>query len=289
LLPDNYLGLSGLQKQEALWNKVKSSRYEHLPEMTFRSDDELDPYGTGMHWLHLLHAGFDLAGAFAENGDEMLEGRIKVIHMFGSAAAVDFVADGSSPYTGLLRGGGPGLIRLSLAVPLKSTGQFIPGMALKLFVDGSPSRNVVAMEKLEGQGDDHNYFAHAFTNWLPDPVDTNTKVGRWMFERAVQDAIHLRVDHLANISSRGEPVDPWFAPEQLIFKPLITMDSNCTDFREELAKIPGGTELYQVYGRTVPLQNPEIYIGKIVTTSEFVAGPYEDELLYFQHDGAILK
>ena len=117
-LPANYQSLSAEEKQALLWKEIESSRYAKLPLMTFSSDRHLDPNGTGRHWLKLLRSGFNLGGAFTNQGDELAQGRIKVIHMFGAAAAVEFVPARQPAFTGLLADAGPALVRLSLALPL---------------------------------------------------------------------------------------------------------------------------------------------------------------------------
>lgn len=101
--------------------------------------------------------------------------RLKQVHGLGTLAPGRLVIDSSSVYSGLLAAGAsvPLLIRFSLANPvhnLKTADarglplEFIPGIGVKLLVDGRRSENFVAMESLAGQSDLHNFFLHDFSN-----------------------------------------------------------------------------------------------------------------------------
>lgn len=89
----------------------------------------------------------------------LLGSRKKLIHSVGSVAQVKFVpTDNKEGYTGLFNGADHGLIRLSIAAkpkynkptPEGAEVNFIPGFGLKLFKDGLPSSNVVAMYAVDG-------------------------------------------------------------------------------------------------------------------------------------------
>lgn len=282
-LPACYQAFSAKEKQELLWQHISENAYGDLPA--------LDSAG-GPSLRELFFSG--IGNAFTHPHDEIASKRTKVIHKFGSAVKIRFVADPNSVYTGIFRSGALGIARLSLALPFQGDGRgnFVPGLALKLFVDGQASKNLTVMEKLEGQGSDTNYFKSVFTNILPDPKATTTKFGTWVFEGFVENAIHLQVDHVAQILSDGQAVASVKAPYQLLFQPAngIAIDSKASDFRDELAKIPAGTALYDVYGKeTDEAGSPVTKIGTIITDSEFVSSQYGDETLYFQHAGTALK
>ena len=181
---------------------------------------------------------------------------------------------------------------MSLALPFKTGDDFVPGLAVKFLVDGIPSRNITVMEKLEGQGKDTNYFKAHFTNILPNPDTVATKFGNFAFERFVEDAIHLDVAHVASVGADGKKVASPKAPYQLILIPAqgLSTSSTSPDFRLELAKIPVGTVLYEVWGKELNTGGSPIHkIGTLISTSAFVAGAYEDETLYFQHAGTEVK
>lgn len=87
------------------------------------------------------------------------------------------IGEASNPWTGLLapignETGVPLLLRFSIANPVAHTVEvgnksllleFIPGLGIKFLVDGSRSIDLVAMESLAGQGNDHNYFKYEFS------------------------------------------------------------------------------------------------------------------------------
>lgn len=278
-LPACYQELAAEQKQAALWTEIAAQPYAQLPAL----DEGGGPtpgqiFGSGIH------------GAFTSPTDEIVEGRKKIIHKWGSAVQVTLDADPRSPFTGLFATGAPGIARLSLALPFTPGGAFVPGLALKLFVDGGPSVNLTVMEQLEGQDADTNYFRSVFTNILPDPKTAKTKFGTWAFEGFVENAIHLGVEHVAAVGLKGERVDAPVAPYQLLFKPLTAISSRADDFRVELAKLAPGTALYEIFGKMGPEKNsPVARIGVLRTTSAFVASRYGDEKLYFQHAGTSVK
>lgn len=279
---DDYQTKTAAEKREITWRKIVEAPYEKLPEMTFV------PTGgwTVVHTTRTIRDAAHLGQAFDHVGDEMPVGRTKVIHAYGSSVAVDFVAASGHPFTGLFRTGAVGIARLSLGTPHASTGSFVPGLGLKLFVDGRPSKNMHVMEKLEGQDQNQNYFAHAFTNKLPEPMSTATKVGDWYFSRFVKNPIFLTVDHVASVEANGQAVFQTVAPSQIFFVPAqdLKISETGPDFRLELNRIPVGTKLYDVYG-TLGESEERILIGAVVTQSEFVASEYSDKKLYFQHEG----
>lgn len=278
-LPADFESNSAATKQQVLWSKVLRDRYTQLPPMVmFQPEDSKVEFG---------HSAVQLGQSFDNPGYEIPEGRVKIIHRYGSVAEIEWIAEPNSPYSGLFKTGAIGLARLSLALPWKTVGKFVPGMALMLLVDNQPAKNIVAMNQLEGQAQDQNYFAKRFTNLLPDPTEKATIAGRHYFELFVKDAIHLNVNHVASVTRDGTPEAEPRAPFQLIFQPAagLALDSNAEDFRLEMAKLPAGTVLYDVYAIAEPGGTDEVLIGHVVSRSEFVASDYGDRRLYFRHEG----
>lgn len=280
-VPANYESLSAEQKQSILWKNISEKPYAELPALT-------GPDGSKFAFSFKT-----LDRAFTNKGDEFQTNRIKVIHQWGSAVKVEFKTSGNTPYTGLFKDGAVGIARLSLALAFVDEGDaFVPGMAVKFLVDGQPSQNIFVMEKLEGQKRDTNWFKETFTNILPNPASFKTWVGQQVFEQFVEDAIHLNVNHVASVTRTGQTVDRPVAPFQLLVKPAVglKLPSDSADFRKDLATLPAGTVLYDVFGKDTSAKNSVVRrIGQIVTTSEFVSSEYEDKLLYFQHAGAKLE
>lgn len=276
-LPPDYQGLNAQEKQQVLWRNIAASPYGQMPALNFRGGPTL---------RQIFFSG--IANAFTSPVDEIVSTRSKIIHKWGSAVLVEFRPASGHPYTGIFASGAHGVARLSLALPFQPGGEFVPGLAVKFLVDGQPSLNVTVMEKLEGQGTDTNYFRAPFSNILPDPEKLGTKFGTFAFERFVEDAIHLDVNHLSAVSANGTAVEKPRAPYQLIFQPAPgqSISSTSPDFRAELAKIPAGTSIYEIYGKDTQNAGSAVYkIGELVTSSAFVASAYEDEILYFQHAG----
>lgn len=280
--------LTAAQKQQIVWSKISAQAYAKLPEMVFFPPDR---------WLAHAKRGVAFASAAASLGksfdhasDEMPEGRVKVIHAYGSSVRIAFIPKTEHPFTGLFKSGAIGVARLSLATPMVDTGTFVPGMAIKLFVDGQPSKNMHIMQRLEGQGDNRDFFKHTFTNKLPQPETKTTQYGAKYFARFVEDPIFLTVNHVAAYQADGTKEAVVKAPYQLFLRPAgVHLPESAADFREELTKIPEGSALYEVYGTYSANTTTPIHIGTIVTTSQFIASEYSDKTLYFQHEGAVRR
>lgn len=283
---DPYQTLTALEKQQIVWQKISSQPYATLPPMTFFSADDWK----ALHAARIARAASSLGKSFDHVSDEMPEGRVKMIHAYGSAALVEFVADKAHPFTGLFKSGALGLVRLSLGTPMASTGNFVPGMAIKLFVDGVPSKNMHVMQTLEGQGDNRDFFKHTFTNKLPEAASRATKIGAGHFGGFVENPIFLKVDHVASVQANGTREEDVVAPYQLFFRPAdVHLPEGAADFRAELAKVPPGSKLYDVFAAYSQYTKTRVFIGTLVTRSNFVSSEYSDKVLYFQHEGAIRR
>ena len=211
----------------------------------------------------------------------MPDGRKKGIHTYGSTVAIEFVADGDSPFTGLYRGVSYGLARLSLAAkPTADTS--VPGIGIKFLVDGKPSLNFVAMYSLDGQPT-YNFFANSFTTVISPPSSGVLKILGAAFATATQDPTKVDTAYLAKVTKEGEAVEAPVAPISLKLVPNkdLAFDNAPHEVRDDLGTIAAGTTLYQVWGITS--DNQSIYIGRIVTTSRFVASKFGDEKLFFRH------
>ena len=279
-LPENYQSLTAIEKQTYLWDqRITPSQWYSFP-----------PIGGG-NWASLVKGLYSLVNlrlkmrlqqSFTHAADEIPKGNIKFIHPSGSVAKIKFVATKDSPYVGIYRGG-IGLARLSLALDPKLAGSYTPGMALKFFIDGYPSVNIQVMNSLNGQGENHNFFAKTFSNIIPEPEGITLNFLKLAFQLAVKNPLHLSVDHLSYRRTDGSQEKETLSPYQLFFIPIqtnIIAENSTLDFRKSLADIPIGTHLYRVessQGRAV------IHIGDLYTTSEFIASEYGDCQLFFQH------
>jgi hypothetical protein len=289
-LPPNYQNLTAGQKQDILWSKILENPYP---------DDKL-PNGN-LSPVQLLMPSYD-EKSFTHDGDEMIPGRTKLIHTYGSAGKVELQIFPNSSYTGLFKAGSTniGIARLSLA--LQDDNNFTPGMAVKILINGKPSINLIAMFSVNGQGKNKNFFEKVFTNYIPPAQGIVLKALAIAFREAIRmlpgdqcdkplDEGKLPLYTPASVDSNGTVNANPKAPSVINFhpNPAIAWDPNTkNDVRINLANVPVGSVLYTV---AVKLQenSPEEVIGQLVLRSKFVASEYEDKNLYFQHSSKSSK
>lgn len=274
-LPSYYQELSATEKQNLLWNNILASNAEHGQPSTTQN-------GWGAA-LKKIKAFFTLKTTFDHENDEIHHGRIKIIHANGSVAKIKFNPSSNHPFTGIFQTGGMGLARLSLAVNPEQSG-YVPGLAIKFLIDNQPSLNIVAMNSLEGQGEDWNFFAKNFTTTIAHAQSFTVKILEQVFKWTHNPANDLPVSHLAEIETNGDLVAEPVSPRMLTLVPAKTVQTQInlqsrTDFRTSLSAIPAGT-LYEVYGN---LNGVEYHIGSLVLDSPLVASEYGDRELFFQH------
>ena len=279
------------QKTDAMWNeKIIPTRYSQLPPLT----------GVGFFdFLKLANSSFTIK-ALTTNGDELEEGRRKLVHAFGAEARLrlEILPGAADSYSGIFQSGSECLIgRFSMAnKPTASTST--PALALKFFIDGeNASVNLHLMYSVDGQ-EGHNFFAQAFSNILPPAQSYATRqLDKFFSEVAVEFGAkdpnpgRLTLEHVSGKLANGQPVAKPITPYQLIFKPtaatqaLMQESSADDDFRIKLATLPVGQTLYDIY--TLPENEPAGNakpLGQLVLTSPVVSSRYGDETLYFQHN-----
>jgi hypothetical protein len=258
-----------------------------------------------------VRALFAQSKAFDHSADEMDAGRHKIIHVHGSAAAVAFQTNngfgpkafgetGPRPrYSGLLAPGQqiPGILRIGeVGVPL---GDPIFGAALKLFVDGQPSRNIHGMTRINGQPNRREPFALPVTNMLLFNQGTNRGIVGVlkMLQMVKPDSLQVPIDHFARIMPDGRdlfegvsyPHEVSFTPEPRVADAVhqLLADNPTMDIRQAFRAIPVGTVLYRVTARRNGpggVCNDFVEIGRVVLVSPLVASPYEDQTLFFRHN-----
>lgn len=277
-LPQDYESKSADDKLRVLWNdRILPTQYTTT----------LAPWPfVGLGVLKKLLVA-DLTVSLDRTADEMPPGRPKIVHSLGSVVKIEFIADASSPYTGMYKGG-VGLARLSLAQE-PGTNAFTPGIALKLLADGKPSENILAMLSIDGQGTNFDFFANTFSNVIPNAVGFGSKLVVGVFSKASNTPGHLDVNGFAMRDRKGRSVASPVAPEQLQFVPAASVkavprrNSPDVDFRVDLAAIPEGTTLYEVFAVRTIGERP-VRIGAIVTRSPVTASRFGDEALFFKHE-----
>ena len=173
-------------------------------------------------------------------------------------AALENAAGGIKPTaTGFLAGCVYGMVRLSIAVPypLKIPGRppfgFVPGIGLKCFVDGKPSRNLLFMDTMEGQGDDLNFFRNTLSSILSPSHRAETAALAALFEGIEQQAFVLPTAGLADIRRDGsaEP-HPWIPLQLHLVATTMALESHRVydDFRADLiAGLGPGDAIYTIF------------------------------------------
>lgn len=274
-LPEDYETWYAHQKLDYLWaEKITPTLYEELPELS------------GQGWFDILKSLktlTNLGDSFDHVSDEIPEGREKIIHAYGSVAKAYLRITHDTPYTGLFKGAS-GLMRMSLASSPDSIG-FTPGMALKLFIDQQPSANVQVMQSVDGQGENHNFFEHTFTNILPEPEGLVLKMVFAFFSLFVDEPLNLPLQHFGFFTASGLAVDQPASPTQILFVPTeaVQMDEDSeADFRVALQEIEANTVIYTVLVKAEAESDPEP-LGELINTSGFVSSQYADENLFFKH------
>lgn len=272
---------SGGALRDFIWSqRIVPSAYSTLPESN----------GGWRNNLKALRAFATLGKTFDHDGDELPSSRegFKLFHPFGSVLKIQYQSREGHPFTGLLADRDvPGLMRLSLGAPEKS-GTFIPGTAIKLFIDGHDSANAVFLgEKtgVDGQQPEKNFFAQAFTNALPKPRGLVTKIAGFiigLFNKG--NSLFIPVDHFGRRGADGTLAAAPTTPYKLLLKPAegLSNASNTTrEFREELADLRAG-KIFEVFAAQGP-GTPLIHVGDIEATTTPVASEYGDKGLFFRH------
>ncbi|MGB5635321.1 MAG: hypothetical protein WBM44_18165 [Waterburya sp.] len=282
-LPTDYSTWSGQQKQDFLWHKrIVPSIYAQEPPLT-----KVDILGLIVTRLKIKMDRLT---------DEAPEKWKKAIHAHGSVAKIKFIANADCPFTGLFQGADYGFLRASLTGD-PSAGDFAPGLGVKFLVDGQDSGNFSALVSLEGQGQNYNFLAHEFSNIVPVVNKLRPKIANLIFRRVTRYPTKISLKNLATIDQLGNRVEAPYYPEQIFLVPTAQIqfaESPPHDFRDDLATIPSGTVLFDLYGvepkegenrvtNLAEYRQQAVQIGQIETTSKFVTSDYGDRRLFFRH------
>lgn len=293
--PADYPEMTSQQRFEYHWAWVGCTAYgqENMPEISRRPLEVLTEVAAGLRTSALR-----LGRAFTNSTDELDSGRVKLLHPTGSVAGIELIRPERtgaescpSDYTGMFAEERlVGLTRLSWAADPRAV-DYIPGVALKFFVDGEESINLHTISSLSGT-EDRNFFGQAVTNVLEEPESRPMRIVLWLFRRVADDPLRLRLEHMARRSSDGTEVaaDAVVAPYQIDLRPTpevaamyqreLERDSGL-DFREALTAIPSGTALYEVY--VSDRDDCSQHLGTLRTTTEIVPSWWGDRRLHFPH------
>ena len=168
---------------------------------------------------------------------------------------------------------------------------FTPGMALKLFINGRPSLNTHAINSLDGQGRDMNFFRNALSTEIPAPRSTLLKAAAVWFSFYSKNPLRLGVDEFTAIERNGDKVaipSPlhslvFEAPDstKTLYNQMTASYGRDTDFRTLLSLFKGPTVLYKVFARTANGVRTEI--GELLLEDSPVTSSYADNKLFFNH------
>lgn len=282
-LPVDYQSWTAGQKQRFIWeDRILASRYKTLPPL--KPIDVMGLFRTA------------LRKKMNRQADEVPTPWEKAVHAHGSVAKIKLVSAVNTPFTGLFEEAECGLLRMSLTEDPRRRG-VAPGLAIKLFVDGTHSENVSALVSLTGQGKNYNVLANEFSNIVPPARQFGPKLINFIFMRVSRFPNRLSLRDWATVNQYGEQVASPQAPYQIFLVPnpnIRFVSRSPHDFRDDMARIEPDTRLFTIYaldprrGNELKLKPDKVRtlaqcIGYIDTTSEFVASFYGDRQLFFRH------
>lgn len=275
-LPEDYQNMSAMEKQSQQWDLISKSAYDKLPVKGVSFGDV----------LKLFQVNY-LKTSISHTSDEMPQSRRRIIHTYGSCAMVTFVPAEETPYTGLFNSTVPGIIRASVVT--YDVNNLMPGIALKFYIDGHASLNVVALHSIDGQGKDYNFFANPFSNIIPPSKSAFMRSVLNFFTKAAKlftadgSAMKVSLSPLGKVDVSGAVVDSPASPERVYFYPseFVMQDSSDNrDFRIKLGELSEGVKLFDVFAET---ESGLLLIGKVNLESKFTASVYGDNRIFFQH------
>lgn len=279
-LPADYNARSASEKLDLLWAEITADPY---------TDAELPRrVPTGWERRKLFSVGHNRE-SFEHISDEMPADRTKLVHRYGTTATVRIEVDNDHGYTGFFAAGGPAVLRFSDA----AGGGKTPSLALKFMVDGAPSLNYLALPFVRRDPADRNPLTGVYANATPPPTDLGTKAVAWSFQRTAEAlggkrlyAVYLPLHHLAGLTPDGQTVAEPKVPDRLEFHGTAEARKALTehnDWRRSLSSLPSGTRMFDLKLAAAIDAEPVAY-GSVTLEQRFVASPYGDERLFFQHD-----
>ncbi len=277
----DYAARKASEKRALLWSEIAADLH---------ADGALPSRAPGgLSRLRLLSVDFN-RGSFELPGDALPPERRKLVHTWGACARLRFEITHKTRYTGFFETGGEAIARFSDA---KGGGDFLPSIALKFFVDGQASRNLLTLPAAARAKGDARCFSSAFSNAAPGATTFDGKLVQGAFERTSRalggsrlHAVYLPLHHLASIAENGEAPAVAVVPDRVELRPTQDAIRACpegVDFRAALAAVPAGTKLFDVLAAAA-IDEPTEILGAIWQDSAWLASRYGDERLFFAHD-----
>jgi len=259
------------------------------------------PWKTAIDPLRMI--AWDMSLIFSTESDLRPFGVDRVAHIQGTYFTTTFqpVKSGGG-YSGLFKSGAKGIIRLSTAIEPtfdESTGdcQMTPAAAVKMFVDGQPSINYVAMytfENTEAKG--CNFFQFPLSTHGPRQGGIGLKIlGHFMDYQGELSTSMSGTRLVGEYTKTGEeiPTEDISIPFALILVPntelsKITKGHLVQGLQESIVSRVGkkmiGKVAYKLYAIASPdkVHDEPVHIGNFVVRSEFTNSRWGDDRLFFQ-------
>jgi len=251
-----YESQSAYCKSEQIWERVLE-------------DDRIQDWFDGVAQLPMFFQ--DTNDTFDWIGDDMPEGRLKIVHTRGTVTRINYESVGDHPYTGIFKGAQHGIMRISeVNRTVPDVVRTSPGFGVKFLRDGYTSANGLAMFSFAGQPS-FNFLANSWTTHLAEPQNT---CGRMTvsskFAEGTRHLGNTSVMEWAEVDEHGykEACPVW--PFMLRFEPTITTawpDTFQAEFHEQMQLIQDDFHLFDVYALDEPIGmgGEEKLIGKLNT------------------------
>lgn len=277
---ESYVAASAADKLRWMWARNVESAYDALPTE--------GPGGLESAKLLLVPYVRD---TLAHVGDELPEGRLKLIHPHGTVARVHLRVLDPGPYTGLFAASVDGLVRFSDGAGDDSA----PSMALKIPIDGRPSVNLLANPAIQIHADQPpmpHPLDVPLSSESPEPTRVQVKALEVIFDLAGKSmhgscwrGAFQPLQPLASVTVAGKAVTEPRAPHRVDWQPHAGARAACVetgDWREGFAAIPEGTVLYTLTATAEAGAEPEPW-AELILQTRFVASAWGDQRLFFQH------
>jgi len=267
------------EKTDQLWDRVTDRSVE----------GKSGPDHLAVHTLNTLLA-YSMITPFDDNMEVMPAGRERLIHSQAVVCKIDLKVDSHSPFTGVLSPGShPGMIRFGSAASLNEPllPKIFPGFGIKFLRSGKRSANWVNLRSV-GDAGSWNFFESQFSNHVA-PQAALVKLHK--FQQASGCITMVGLSDACTYDEHGkEAANPEF-PFEIVWEPTGQVSfpdkkKRNEDMLDELASIPAGTEVFEVYTYASPLDKKNGHktrLGMLSTTSSCHKSLFGDLNLFFRH------
>lgn len=276
-LPPDYENQTAIFKQEELWSIMEEGK---------------GSFGSYPNFLTLANFACceDIEETVTHFKDSLPYNHGKRIHSVGGVTKAIWKNVADHNYTGLFgQNETLALVRLSLATEASRRSGTTPGIAVKLFRDGMPSANLVAMNSLSGQRSG-NFFQEIFSNHIESPEGSGAlNFLESKFTDVSSPATMVGLSDIAAFNETGEAVENIQFPFRLMFHPNPVLQNAfegarpTTSLQRMLGSISSGTKLYDIYAYSDPDSVEEEKIGELYTSSKIIYSRAGDNFLFFRH------